>query len=174
MSKPSIQFDYISPLSKDDLGETYGSSIKKKVACGNLYIQLFRDSNGNLAEVFINTSKGGVCQSNINAISRLISLSLRGGIKVESICEQIANIKCPACSILRSKGENIEASCADAIGKYILEKYSQGEITIKEHKSKNKPKTKLKDNKNQCPNCGEKMRMESGCIVCTCGFSKCG
>jgi ribonucleoside-diphosphate reductase alpha chain len=168
-------FDTIDPIEKDDLGETYGTSIKKRVACGNLFIQLFRDGSGNLAEMFINTSKSGICQSNINAISRLVSIGLRSGIKVEYLCDQLIGIKCPACTVLKSKGEKVESSCAEAIGKYIMDKYKQGTVTIKEHKVKSKNnKTIKKEDKNKCPNCGEKLRMESGCIICNCGFSKCG
>jgi len=172
--KKEILFDSIEPIEKDDLGETFGTSIKKRVACGNLFITLLRDESGNLAEMFINTSKSGICQSNINAISRLVSIGLRTGTKVEYLCDQLIGIKCPACTILKSKGENVEASCAEAIGKYILEKYNQGNLIIKEIKPKTPKTNKTKEDKNKCLNCGEKLRMESGCMVCVCGFSKCG
>lgn len=168
-----IKYDTIIPQDKDTLGETYGSNIKKRVACGNLYINICRDKNGNIAEAFINTGKGGICQSNINAISRLLSLSLRAGISVESIIDQLSNIKCPACTILKSQGKDVQQSCPDAIAKYLKEKYDQGNIVIKETKSKIK-KQQDKDGKMMCPNCGEKMRLEAGCITCNCGFSKCG
>ena len=168
-------FDTIDPVDKDDLGETFGTSIKRKVACGSLHINVFRDSDGNLAEVFINTSRGGICQSNVNAISRLVSLLLRGGIKVDAISNQLKDIKCPACSILRKENKNIGISCADTIGRYLEEKYLQGTVTISEKKIKSKiQKQPKKEDKNKCPNCGEKLRMESGCCICTCGFSKCG
>ncbi len=168
----NINFDSISPIKKEGLGETYGTNVKEKVACGNLYLSLFRDSKGNLSEMFINTSKGGICQSNINAISRLVSLALRSGIKVEAIYDQLIGIKCPACSILRSQGKDINISCPDTIGQYILEKYKQGNTMIIEKIQRKKKQTK--NDKMKCPNCGEQMRMESGCIVCSCGFSRCG
>lgn len=169
----NVKFDSISPIEKEDLGETYGTNVKEKVACGNLYLSLFRDTSGNLSEVFINTSKGGICQSNINAISRLVSLALRSGIKVESICEQLTGIKCPACTILRSQGKNVGASCPDTIGQYLLEKYKQGNTMIIEKIQRKKKQ--VKNEKMKCPNCGEQMRMESGCMTCaSCGMSKCG
>jgi ribonucleoside-diphosphate reductase alpha chain len=166
-------YDYIEPKDKDILGETYGSNVKRKVACGNLYINVCRDKDGDLVEAFINIGKGGICQSNINAISRLVSMSLRSGIKVEAIVDQLGNIKCPACTILKAQGKDVQQSCPDAIARYIKEKYEQGNIIIKETKLKNK-KPQEKDNKMVCPNCGEKMRLEAGCITCNCGFSKCG
>jgi ribonucleoside-diphosphate reductase alpha chain len=167
------KYDYIQPKDKDDLGETYGSNVKRRVACGNLYINICRDSEGDLVEAFINTGKGGICQSNTNGISRLVSLALRSGVKVDAIVDQLSNIKCPACTILKAQGKDVQQSCPDAIAKYLKEKYEQGNVIIKETKSKGK-KLIEKDSKMVCPNCGEKMRLESGCITCTCGFSKCG
>lgn len=167
-----FKFDIIEPIKKDDLGETYGTNVKEKVACGNLYLNLCRDENGYLSEIFINTSKGGICQSNINALSRLISMALRGGIKVEAICDQLMGIKCPACTILRSQGKDVNSSCPDAIGQYILEKYNQGNTMIVEKVQRKKKPTK--NEKMKCPNCGEQMRLESGCVICKCGFSRCG
>jgi ribonucleoside-diphosphate reductase alpha chain len=170
-----LKFDYIIPPSKDDLGETYGTNIKKKVACGSLYINLCRDKEGNLVESFVVTGKGGICQSNINAISRLISLALRSGIKVETIIDQLQNIKCPACTILRAQGKDIGLSCPDVIAKYIKEKYEQGNIVIKEQKTKsNKSQSKPIVDKMVCKSCGKTMRAESGCLVCECGNSMCG
>lgn len=167
-----VEFDSIQPIEKEELGETYGSNVKERVACGNLYLGLFRDNKGNLSEMFINTSKGGICQSNINAISRLVSLALRSGIKVETICDQLMGIKCPACTILRSQGKDVGISCPDTVGQYILEKYKQGSTMIVEKVQRKKKPTK--NEKMKCPNCGEQMRMEAGCVVCNCGFSRCG
>lgn len=172
--EPEKEYDYITPHSKDELGETYGSNIKRKVACGNLYINFCRDEHGNLVEGFVNIGKGGICQSNINAVSRLISLALRSGIKVEEITDQLQGIKCPACTILKAQGKEVGASCPDSIAKYLQEKYEQGNIVIKETKVKGK-KPQEKDAKMTCNNCGEKMRMEAGCVICdNCGSSKCG
>ena len=168
-----IKYDYIIPRDKDDLGETYGSNVKRRVACGNLYINICRDKEGDLVEAFINTGKGGICVSNINALSRMVSLALRSGIKVDEIVDQLKEIRCPACQILKTQGKDIGMSCPDTIAKYLLEKYEQGNVIIKETKLKNK-KLIEKDSRMTCPNCGEKMRLEAGCVTCTCGFSKCG
>lgn len=163
--KTQVVFDSIEPVDKDELGETInGTSVKRKVACGNLYIQVFEDQKGNLAEMYINTSKGGICQANINLVSRLISLALRSGVKVEQIIDQAKDIKCSGCSILRKTGVNVERSCSDAIANYLIEKY---------YESTDK-KSKHDDKENKCPNCGQKIRMEQGCVICSCGFSRCG
>ena len=55
------KFDCIEPVSKDELGETYGVNVKRKIACGKLYVNACKDIDGNLVEIFINTGKGGKC-----------------------------------------------------------------------------------------------------------------
>lgn len=161
------RFDYIVPITKEELGETYGTNIKLKVACGNLYLNVCKDKDGNIVEMFVNTSKGGICQSNINAISRLLSLSLRSGVKVEEIYEQLAGINCPACTIRRKDDKSIGKSCADTIVQYLFDKYNCNE-TISVSSDKNKIK-------NICPECKQELHMSEGCVICqNCGFSKCG
>ena len=71
------QFDTITPISRKVIGTTYGATHCKKCACGTLYITTNLDKEGNLVEVFTHTSKGGICQANLNAVTRMISLSLR-------------------------------------------------------------------------------------------------
>ena len=74
---------------------------------------------------------------------------------------------------MKSQGKDVQKSCPDALAQYIKENYEQGNIVIKETKPKVKQIQKSPE-KMVCPSCGEKMRLEAGCIVCTCGFSKCG
>ena len=47
--------------------------------------------------MFTHTSKGGICQANLNAVTRMISLGLRSGIKIDEIEDQLKSIHCPAC-----------------------------------------------------------------------------
>jgi len=188
-----IKFDTIQPISKNDLGTTYGSIQKYRVACGKLYINIAHNRNGDLSEIYINLGKGGICQSNINAISRLISIALRGGIRVEEIVDNLVGINCPACRVAASKGENLDGlSCPDVIGKAILKEYNGGEVTIKPAKRQKKSVASAKEtpliqalpqegiimniteNKNICPECGSPMLHANGCIEChNCGFSRC-
>ncbi len=184
IGKEKVIFDSIEPVSKDDLGETYGINAKKYVACGKLYPNVCRDSDGNLVEVFINTGKRGVCQSNINAISRLISMSLRAGIKVEEIIDQLKGTICPACTKASTKGEKLSGlSCADVIGRALEDAYNKEEIIIKRNflndsvcKIENVAEFKCdKSNLSLCPDCGKlSIKSEGACVSCIeCGWSKC-
>ena len=41
-------------------------------------------------------------------------------------------------------------------------------------KVQKKPVKQVKQSKNNCPECGEPLEHEGGCVICkTCGFSKC-
>jgi ribonucleoside-diphosphate reductase alpha chain len=175
------KFDSIEPISKDELGETYGVNVKRKIACGRIYINVCKDKNGNLVELFINTGKGGICQSNINSVSRLVSMALRGGIKVEEIIDQLKGIVCPACTVASSKGEQLSGrSCADVIAQVLLQEYNKDEVIIKKTKknqSAKKKETPIKSvsEEAKCPECGGEVKFEGGCMTClNCGFSKCG
>jgi ribonucleoside-diphosphate reductase alpha chain len=163
-SKPStsIELDYITPISRDTFGEVLiGHTFKKKTACGTLYITINKDENGNIVEIFTNSSKNGTCKANLNGETRMASLALRAGVKVDEVVEQLKGIHCQSCAFARAKGNQVDGtSCPDIMAK-----------CIKEACSKHKP---IEDVAEKCPECGKPVRHEGGCVVCDCGFSKCG
>ena len=66
--------------------------------------------------MFTNTGKAGGCPSQSEATARLVSISLRSGMDVETIIEQLKGIRCP--STIRQPGMKV-TSCPDAIAKVI-------------------------------------------------------
>ncbi|WP_042334154.1 vitamin B12-dependent ribonucleotide reductase [Desulfosporosinus meridiei] len=175
---------------------TIGVTEKIKIGCGNLYVSVNADEKG-ICEVFTNTGRAGGCSSQSEATARLISITLRSGLSVDAITEQIKGIRCPAC--MRREGVNV-TSCPDAIAR-VIRKYSDVGInfsTVKlgTHEQVPAPektnvaagqgnpapeKAAVKKARasvapgNACPECGMSINHESGCVVCThCGYSKCG
>jgi ribonucleoside-diphosphate reductase alpha chain len=155
---------------------TRGITLKMKTGCGNLYVTINEDELG-ICEVFSTLGKAGGCAaSQTEAISRLISLSLRSGIDINSIIKQLKGIRCPS-PIRNEEGEYI-LSCSDAIAK-ALEKY----IIIKEGKNNSKISTLNLENKDElykeysgipCPECGAPLDAQESCFTCRiCGYSKC-
>ena len=169
-------YNCIVPRSRKQIGTTFGSTFCKKCACGTLYITCNRDQKGNFVELFTHTSKGGICQANLNALTRSISLSLRSGVLVDEIVDQLKGIHCPACSMAKAKGNYIDGlSCPDITAKTIIEflQLSKNDKPIKIEKKE--AIVKDASDKNKCPECGEPLIYEGGCVQCTnCGYSKCG
>lgn len=169
--------------------------LKRKImsGCGSLHVvAMFDPINGELLETYISKGSTGGCQSNLAAVSRLISLSARAGVDVYTIADQLRS--CPACPSYvgrtmtkhdTSKGK----CCPDAVANALIEMYKEMQESIsdgdKDISTSVKTQT-IKKNieskesivdveiKNPCPVCGEELTFEGGCNVCkNCGWSKC-
>lgn len=160
------KYNYITPVSRKTIGTTHGDTYCKKCACGTLYITLNRDDEGNVVESFIHTSKGGICQANTSAVNRLVSLSMRSGVKTDEIIDQLKGITCGACTKAMSNGIKLDGiSCPDILARTLTEFCKP----VDEKKSIEKPV-----NQEYCPECGEPIIHEGGCVQCmNCGWSKC-
>ena len=127
---------------------------------------------------------GGFFQEQSEAICRLISLSLRSGIKVEEIIDDLKGIRGPM-AVLTAKGTVL--SLPDAIGQ-VLEEHvkengpgTQGsleEANISAVVSSLEPKREkaIADYGFMpgCPDCGSRLVMAEGCISCkNCGYTRC-
>ena len=149
----------IEPIKRSTMKDLEGKTYRKKVACGTIYLTLNKTEDGDLVECFLNTSKTGMCPSIMNSLNRMISLSLRSGVKVSEIVDQLKGITC------NSSGK----SCPDAIAEAIID--FTGLSTVKPIKMIQMaviPQT-------PCPDCGNDMANMEGCNICQhCGFSRCG
>jgi ribonucleoside-diphosphate reductase alpha chain len=149
---------------------TIGRTEKIKTGCGNLYVTINADEHG-LCELFTQMGKSGGCASSQSeALSRMISMSLRAGVDPEAMVRQLRGIRCPSPSW--AEGGKV-LSCADAVGialEHFLEWQASGEMPTAVSKNTNT----LDNLAGACPECGGSLEHESGCAVCrACGFSKC-
>lgn len=151
--------------------KTHGTTERINTGCGTMYVTINEDDQG-LCEVFIAMGKTGGCNaSQLEALGRLISLSLRAGVDPKSIHKHLRGIRCH--SPAWGNGGSI-LSCADAIG-IAIEHYLQERATGVETDEISKPTSKLDTLVGACPDCGSAVEHESGCVVCRfCGFSRCG
>lgn len=138
-----------------------GFTDKIKTGYGNLYITI-NTLDGKPFEVFAQIGKSGYStMADTEAICRLISLALRSGIGVDKIIEQLIGIG-GASPVFQEGG--LIMSIPDAIAKVLNKHFGKGpnanhdrDLTLE-----------------FCPDCGSKVKHESGCIVCSqCGFSRC-
>jgi len=155
--------DVLTPRTRPSV--TVGETERIRTGCGNLYVTINADSDG-LFEVFSTLGHSGGCPSaQSEAISRLISLSLRSGVKIKSIVKQLREIRCPSASW--DEGTLI-LSCPDAIGKALSRYIERHEIEDSDEKPA------MKSYFGVCPDCGGQLVHEEGCLICkSCGASKC-
>jgi len=149
--------DKVEPRPRPEV--TIGRTHKIRSGCGNLYVTVNRDEKG-VCEVFVQVGKSGGCiASQSEAVGRLISLSLRSGVKLSSIVDHLAGIRCPNPNFYQGK---TVLSCADGIA-HVLENYIDGEEIIV------RPNGTI-----ACPDCGGMLEFSEGCYTCrVCGYSKC-
>lgn len=177
---------------------TYGNTEKVKIGCGNLYITVNSDDHG-ICEVFTNLGRAGGCPSQSEATSRLISMALRSGIDVKAIVGQLKGIRCHSTLRQISSNKDIKVlSCPDAIGKAIERSIGKKLVpngvttvlgeTYDDNEGSNHDEIAATAATNEalsisahqedmgtCPECGNRLEHESGCVVCrSCGYSKCG
>ena len=143
-----------------------GFTTKVTTGMGNLYITV-TEYEGKPFEVFAIIGKSGKSTTaKTEAIGRLISLCLRAGVSVEEIVEQLKGIG-GEYPVFQKDG--LVLSIPDAIARVLENKY------LKDKKRENK-KGKRENNLTggRCPECGEKLSFEEGCMKCySCGFSSC-
>lgn len=155
--------------------KTSGETLRIPVGddCGHLFVTVNFDEQGP-CESFIVLGKGGGCiHSHIEALGRLVSLALRGGMDYTEIVNQLAGIRC-------SKGRWVDGiairSCADAVA-HAIEELVTGEDTIitSTHGADQAPADNVvKYGENpECPECRSMLIMQEGCLHCRCGYSKC-
>lgn len=157
-----VAYDSIVPVSRRTVDEIAGVTYRVKTACSDkMYVTINKTPDGDIFEVFVNSSGG--CVANLSTITRQVSTALRGGIKVEKILKDLSNTQCPACQALRRKGDvNVALSCGNAIADCIKKAYNQ--------KSEDSPKGLI-----ECPDCHKKtLKLEAHCCTCSnCGYSTC-
>jgi len=172
--------------------DTFGITHRIRTGEGTLYITINHDEDG-LCEIFTTIGKaGGNAAAQAEAISRLISLSLRSGMDVTEIVKQLKGISGP--NPVWENGQLI-LSTPDAIGKAleqhlaefgktstsadIRQKLGQTEVSIPKATGSAfnmiEPKQSAQSGSiTICPECGSTIHHEGGCLLCHhCGYSKC-
>ncbi len=165
-----------------------GRTHRIRTAYGNLYVTVNEDEKGNPFEVFAQMGKaGGFFDGQAEAVTRLVSLSLRSGIEVQEVIHQLKGIRGPQVSWSEN---GVILSLPDAIGQ-ILERHvagsqqqrldlpNQGESAAAIVTGKLEPIKKERSiadfgDAPVCPSCSSMLALGEGCLYCqACGWSKC-
>jgi ribonucleoside-diphosphate reductase alpha chain len=143
-----------------------GFTTKMATGYGNLYVTV-TEYDGKPFEVFATIGKSGrSTTAKTEAIGRLVSLALRSGVPVENIVSQLKGIGGEH-PVFQKDG--LVLSIPDAIGRVLEKRY------LKDSKSKGHLKYENSLLGETCPECGQTISFEEGCMTCHfCGFTKCG
>ncbi|MGD2014504.1 MAG: vitamin B12-dependent ribonucleotide reductase [Desulfobacterales bacterium] len=143
-----------------------GFTTKMKTGYGHLYVTV-TEFDGQPFEVFATIGKSGrSTTAKTEAIGRLVSLALRTGVKVDKIVDQLKGIG-GEYPIFQNGG--LVLSIPDAISRVLEKRYLTGENAKRNHK------TLYSLMGEKCPECGQTISFEEGCMMCHfCGFNKCG
>jgi len=99
---------------KDRPEDLRGCTRRVTTGCGNLFVTMNSNENG-LFEVFVTLGKAGGCAAaQVETIGRLVSLSLRSGVGIDSIIKHLIGTSCSAPA---GFGPGKVLSCADAVAK---------------------------------------------------------
>ena len=161
ISTPLHPENEIKPVKRPQMLEGFTEVIK--TGYGSLYVTI-NTCEGKPFEVFIQIGKSGYStMADAEAIGRLVSLSLRSGVNVKDVVEQLEGIG--GASQVYSEGKLV-MSIPDAIAT-ILRKHFIDEAKV----SKKASDIDLE----VCPDCSSRsLAFESGCVTCrSCGYSKC-
>lgn len=166
-----------------------GKKRTLNTGCGTLHCEAFFDPDtGDLLETYLSKGSSGGCQNFMIGLSRMISLSARGGIDVYSIVDQLKSSgTCPSYAVRSATKHDTSkgSSCPVAVGNALIEMYEeiQSEINEEYDDKEDISDNKITSSKNKivvtkakfkCPECGDELVFEGGCNTCkSCGWSKC-
>lgn len=191
-SKDGKAISKLESLPRGVIIKTDDNVIGKKrtltTGCGTLHCTAFFDPDtGDLLETYFSKGSSGGCNNFMIGLSRMISLSSRGGVDIYSIVDQLKSCgTCPSYAVRSAtKRDTSKGSCCPvAIGNALLDMYEELLEEIKEPIFANEEediveevaevKEEKKVDKPKCPQCGEELVFEGGCNSCkACGWSKC-
>lgn len=155
--------------------------------CGTLHCEAFFDPDtGELLETYFSKGGAGGCNNFMIGLSRMVSLAARGGIDIYSIVDQLRSSgTCPSYAVRTATKHDTSkgSSCPVAIGNALMEMYKEVQEDIDDGedtstaviaKTSSPKKVTLKTVTFKCPECGESVNFEGGCMTCpNCGWTKC-
>ena len=173
--------------------DVVGKKRKLTTGCGSLHcIALFDPHTGALLETYLSKGSTGGCNNFMVGLSRMISISARGGIDIETIVDQLnSSGSCPSYTARRvsRKDTSKGACCPMAVGNALMDMYNEMQAELAEkggddrtksvRRTEKAPKPKAvtaeaETDRMYCPECGEPLVFEEGCNICKCcGWSKC-
>ncbi|MEF2877103.1 MAG: adenosylcobalamin-dependent ribonucleoside-diphosphate reductase [Blautia sp.] len=115
--------------------DVVGKKRKLMTGCGSLHcIALFDPHTGALLETYLSKGSTGGCNNFMVGLSRMISISARGGISIETIVDQLnSSGSCPSYTARRvTRGDTSKGACCPmAVGNALMDMYREVQKELK-------------------------------------------
>lgn len=115
--------------------DVVGKKRKLMTGCGSLHcIALFDPYTGALLETYLSKGSTGGCNNFMVGLSRMISISARGGISIETIVDQLnSSGSCPSYTARRvTRGDTSKGACCPmAVGNALMDMYREVQEELK-------------------------------------------
>lgn len=173
-------------IKTDDFGRgLIGKKRTLQTGCGRLHMSTWWDEEtGDLVEIYLDKGSRGGCNSFMCGLSRTISSSVRGGISVDVVIDQLkSTVACPSYVARTATHHDTSPGdcCPAAVGNALKAMHEEilNDIMCTDDTDDgiatnvtSTPITAVDTPK--CPECGEPLAFEGGCNTCkNCGYSKC-
>ncbi len=147
------------------------------IGCGKLKLMIgYSESENKIQDLYVIKSGSGGCEKNLQSVAIYMSGILRLGGDLNLLEKSINGVSgCTSFATSRARGNEVckGSTCSSAILNTLKgfdKSFKESQKFIK----KADPVQNVVSDKRKCPECGEEMSFEGGCISCTyCGYSKC-
>lgn len=161
-----------------------GKKRTLQTGCGTLHCEAFFDPDtGDLLETYLSKGSTGGCNNFMVGLSRMISLSARGGVDINSIVDQLKSSgTCPSYAVRTATMHDTSkgSCCPVAIGNALIDMHNEIMSDLMDDYEEDKKPVKITkpvqivSSNAKCPQCGGNLVFEGGCNTCKdCGWSKC-
>jgi ribonucleoside-diphosphate reductase alpha chain len=179
-----------------------GATRRLETPLGTLYVTITEDERGQPFEVFMSLGKaGGALMADVEALGRLISLSLRSGIPMREVYRQLRGISSDkVIGLGPSKVLSVPDAVGIAIERWMQEKNGIQQELLPGAAAAGVPVVEIapavagaragfegpggeqmmfgglqETLSGACPDCGSQLEYAEGCVKChVCGYSECG
>ena len=161
-----------------------GKKRTLQTGCGTLHCEAFFDPDtGDLLETYLSKGSTGGCNNFMVGLSRMISLSARGGVDINSIVDQLKSSgTCPSYAVRTATMHDTSkgSCCPVAIGNALIDMHNEIMSDLMDDYEEDRRSVKITkpvqivSSTAKCPQCGGNLVFEGGCNTCKdCGWSKC-
>lgn len=122
LTPPSTGDEYggvteVEETSAEPAEALHGCTVRLLTGCGWLYVTV-NHKDWKPVEVMARLGKcGGCAASQVEGISRLVSILLQGGVRGDAVVRELKGICCHRARVSEENEDDRVLSCADAIGK---------------------------------------------------------